>query len=245
MFSVVWYAFRPALRTVWAAIRARPMVFMTVALAVFLLNIILPPLVLSLVRKPWDYFTFNPWLSQLPKWLVSPEATIGRKLTFVWGLVVFWFAANGQADEPEWGFSVGVHDLFRWAFVAFVFGAYFALWFYARRQLLRRGQMWGSGGRGGFMGALLSTLGLSTAPCSVIGCGAPILPVLGLAFQGLTSGVLATLATLSRVANEVLLVGMSVIVLILGRFVSLDSGERHERTGARLEDSPTKAMPTG
>ncbi len=208
-----------ALGQIWCAIRARPKVFMAVALSVFALNLILPPLVLTLVRKPWDYFTFNPWLTQLPRWLVSPEATLARKVTFTWGLSLFWFIADSPYDAPEWGFAVGVNDIVRWLFVSALFGAYFALWVHARTQAAG-GRAWVGAGRGGTLGAFVSTLGLSTAPCSVMGCGAPVLPVLGLAFQGLTSGVLAGLSMLSQVANVVVQIGMSLVLLTMGWLMS-------------------------
>jgi hypothetical protein len=224
MRGAVWSAVRRALGSIWQAIRARPLVFVSVALAVCALNLILPLAILSVARKPWDYFSFNPWLSQLPGWLVSPEASWGRKVTFVQDLSVFWFTASSPYDAPEWGFAVGVRDLVRWAFVASLFGAYFALWFYARGR--RAGRGWGSGKPGGAAGALLSTLGLSTAPCSVMGCGAPVLPVVGLAFQGLSSSALVGLSTLSSVANLVVEIGMSLVVLGMGWLVGRDDAGR-------------------
>src|SRR5207244_13300776 len=51
---------------------------------------------------------------------------------------------------------------------------------------------------GGVVGAFASVLGLSTGPCSVVGCGAPVLPVVGLVFTGLSSGTLAVLSASSR-----------------------------------------------
>jgi hypothetical protein len=38
---------------------------------VFVLHVMLPPLVLAIARKPWTFFTFNPWLKRLPEYLVS------------------------------------------------------------------------------------------------------------------------------------------------------------------------------
>lgn len=230
--NAVW----SAVRQIWRAVRARPKVFVAVAASVFALNLFLPPLVLSLVRKPWDYSSFNPWLSQLPRWLVSPDATIWRKVTFLWDLALFWFIADSPYDAPEWGFAISVRDLVRWLFVSGLFGAYFALWVYARTQPAGAGA-WRGGGRGGALGAVVSTLGLSTAPCSVMGCGAPVLPVLGLAFQGLTSGVLAGLATLSNVANAVVQVGMSLVVLTMGRMIDLNQDAARQRDGTRPEET--------
>jgi hypothetical protein len=37
--------------------------FALVAAEVFWLDILVPPVVLSLARKPIDFFTFNPWLT--------------------------------------------------------------------------------------------------------------------------------------------------------------------------------------
>jgi hypothetical protein len=219
--------FRRVLRTVWGAIRARPGMFLGVALAVFLLDVFLPPVTLALVRKPWDHFSFNPWLSQLPAWVVSPEASLGRKLEFLSNVSLAWFIASSPYDAPEWGFSIDVRDLARWLFMAGAFGAYFALWSQARGRLARR-PGWRGGGRGGFTGALLSTLGLFTSPCSVAGCGVPVLPVLGLTLQGLTSGTLAALSTFSRVASMVVLVGVSLAVLALAWIVSRDQEGRPE-----------------
>ena len=54
---------------------------------------------------------------------------------------------------------------------------------------------------GGASGALASVLGVSTGGCTVMGCGAPMLPVVGLAFVGLSSGTLALLAELSQYAG--------------------------------------------
>lgn len=242
MFRGVYTAGRRAVGSVRAAIRARPLVFAGVAVAVCTLNLILPVAVLTLARKPWDYFSFNPWLSQLPHWLVSPDASWGRKLEFLQDLSLFWFIASSPYDAPEWGFAVGLRDLVRWAFVAFLFGAYFALWAHARGGRTRRG--WGRGRPGGVAGAILSTLGLSTAPCSVMGCGAPVLPVLGLALQGLSSSAFVGLATLSSVANVVVEVGMSLVVLGLGWLIGGDEAGRRA-AGGRGEGVRASAAPGG
>ena len=241
MRRAVWSAVGRAVGSIWDAVRARPLVFASVALAVFALNLVLPLAVLSFARKPWDYFSFNPWLSQLPGWLASPQASFDRKLTFLQNVSIFWFTASSPYDAPEWGFAVGLRDLVRWAFVASLFGAYFALWAYARTRGAG-GQ--GRGGRpGGVAGAVLSTLGLSTAPCSVMGCGAPVLPVVGLAFQGLSSSALVGLATLSSVANLAMEVGLSLVVLVLGWIVGRDRAGLRASAGVRLEGSHLDAVP--
>ncbi len=198
-----------------AAIRARWKIFLAVAAGVFTLDVFLPPLVLSLTRKPWDYFSFNPWLKRLPEYLLSSDATLQRKLQFLPNLALFWFSADGYFG-PEWGFTVTVSDLFRFIAMSLLFGAYFALWFYRRDRPSQLG--WGAktARQGGVVGALASTLGLSTGPCTVTGCGAPVIPVLGLAFTGLSSGTLVLLSELSKVSTVIVLVAMTLGVAYLG-----------------------------
>jgi hypothetical protein len=55
-----------ALRGAGAALAAHPGVFASVTLAVAALNVLAPVAILSAVRKPLDYYTFNPWLKRLP-----------------------------------------------------------------------------------------------------------------------------------------------------------------------------------
>ena len=49
-----------------------------------------------------------------------------------------------------------------------------------------------------------------------MGCGAPVIPVVGLAFVGLSSGTLKWLSELSTVGTAVVLAGMALGVLYLG-----------------------------
>jgi hypothetical protein len=200
---------------IWAAVRARPAVFAGVAALVFLLDIFLPPLVLSLARKPVDYFTFNPWLSRLPEFLASGQVPLERKIEFIPNLALFWFTADGQM-APEWGFAVTVSDLGRFLLTSLLFGAYFALWFYRRDVLAASG--WGARAarRGGAVGAFASTLGLTTGPCTVTGCGAPVMPVVGLAFAGLSSGTIKWMSELSTLAVWVVLGGLALGIAYLG-----------------------------
>src|SRR5256885_13641038 len=80
------------------AIRRRAVVFVLVVAAIAALNLVLPPLVLSVARKPYDYFSINPWLHNLPSWLASGEATASRKVDFVWNVAVLWFVAPRGDD---------------------------------------------------------------------------------------------------------------------------------------------------
>ncbi len=231
-----------ALGATWRAIRARPGLFLGIAAAVILLDLFLPLAVLSVFRKPWDHFSFNPWLVHAPAWALSPHETLARKWEFLSDVSLFWFIASSPYDAAEWGFSVGLRDLGRWLYMAGLFGAYFALWFYARGTLGGWGRAWRGGGRGGFAGAALSTLGLATSPCSVAGCGLPILPVMGLAVQGATSGTLAALTTFSHLATLVVLVGMTLAVVALGWAVHL-RGQPGGAVGSR--NVTQKGLTTG
>jgi len=49
-----------ALRGVGRAVGSRPWLFISVALGVFALDILVPPLVLSIARQPVTSFTVNP-----------------------------------------------------------------------------------------------------------------------------------------------------------------------------------------
>jgi hypothetical protein len=192
-------------------------------MGLFALHLLLPLLVLSLFRKPWDYFTFNPWLWKLPQYLASSAVPMQRKLEFLPNLALFWFSADSPYGGVEWGFAVDVRGLARIIFTSLLLGAYVALWVACRSRPPRGG--WGARAsrHGGLGGALASVLGLSTGPCSVMGCGAPVLPVVALAFTGLSSGTLAWLAQLSSLATAAVLGAMTLGVLYLGWRVDADS----------------------
>jgi hypothetical protein len=70
-------------------------------------------------------------------------------------------------------------------------------------------------GQGGLLGAAGSVLGLASGGCTVMGCGAPVIPVVGLAFVGLTSTTLAWLAHASTVATAAVIAGMTLGILYL------------------------------
>jgi hypothetical protein len=197
------------------AVKSRWKLFAAVALGILFLDIFLPPLLLSIARKPVTSFTLNPWLKNLPEFVVSAQVPLSRKLEFLPKLALFWFVSAGSI-EPEWGFAVTVTDLVRFIVMALLFGAYFALWVYRRDALAAHG--WGAetSKQGGVVGALVTTLGLSTGPCTVTGCGAPVIPVLGLAFAGLSSGTIKWMSELSTLAAAVVMAGVAAGVLYLG-----------------------------
>jgi hypothetical protein len=199
-----------ALRGAGAALAAHPGIFASVTLAVAALNVLAPVAILSAVRKPLDYYSFNPWLKRLPEYLASDEATLGEKLTKLPDLALFWFSAGSSYGGAEWGYAVDVTDAARILLFSALFGLYFTLW--------RRYRDSAPGGaralrRGGIAGAAGTLAGIATGACSVSGCGAPVLPVLGLAFVGLESGTLHFLAQSSRVATIAL---FAVLILAVG-----------------------------
>ncbi len=224
-----WTHGRRVLRATIGAIRARAGLFVLILAAIVTLNLLVPPLVLSAVRKPYDYFSINPWLHNIPSWLRSGEATAGRKVSFLWDAAVLWFVASGQYDEAEWGFTVTVRDFARWILMGVLFGAYFTLWLQRRAQLKISGvAARGRGSHGGVLGALLSTLGFTTMPCSVVGCGAPVLPVVGLALTGLSSGTIALLSGTSRFLVWIVMTGVAVGTVVLAGQVATGEIRRSE-----------------
>jgi hypothetical protein len=207
-----------ALRGVWTALSAHPGVFASVTLAVVALNVIAPVAILSAVRKPLDFYTFNPWLKRLPEYLASDEAALGEKLAKLPDLALFWFSAGSSYGGAEWGFAVDVTDLGRILLISALFGLYFALWRRYRDLASTKAEALH---RGGLAGAAATVFGVSTGACSVSGCGAPVLPVLGLAFVGLESGTLHFLAQSSRFATPALFAVVLLAVGYLGWKVTL------------------------
>src|SRR2546425_12597761 len=172
-----------ALRGLGAAVRSRPLPFCAIALGVFALDLLVPPLVLTVARKPVTAFTINPLLPTLPGYLVSGPGSLGERLAKAWSLALFWFSSDNSFGL-EWGFAVTTADLARLALMSLLVALYFALWMERRARFAV--VPWGrrAGGTGGVLGALGGVLGLSTGGCTVMGCGAPLLPVIGLALVG-------------------------------------------------------------
>jgi hypothetical protein len=186
------------LRAAWRALVAHPALFAAVTLGVATLNVVAPVVVLSAVRKPLDYYTINPWLRRLPEYLASDDTAWGEKLSKLSDLALFWFSAGSSYGGAEWGFAVDVKDAARILLISALFGLYFALW---RRYRDLKAESLDALRRGGVAGAAATLVGVSTGACSVTGCGAPVLPVLALAFVGLESGTLHFLAQASRFAT--------------------------------------------
>lgn len=199
-----------------AAIRARPATFGAVTLGISVLNVALPVAVLSIARKPVDAFMFNPWLSRLPEYLTGSQDPLARKLEFLSSMALGWFIANNPIEGVEWGFIVDVPSLARFVLTALLFGAFYVLWLYRRDQMRISGWETSAVRYGGAGGALTSVAGFSTGACSVMGCGVPVLPVVGLALTGVSSGTLTFLMQLSRVATAVVMIAMTAAVAWFG-----------------------------
>jgi hypothetical protein len=208
-------AIAQTLRGISAAMRGRARLVWGVTAAVSVFNLVAPVVILSVARRPLDFFTFNPWLSRLPGYLVSDEPLM-KKLSFVSNMAIAWVSADNKVEGIDWGFIVDVPTLVRIFLTSLVFGAYFAVWSYRKRQ----GEACGAGFRAarpaGVAGAMTSIFGLTTGPCTLAGCGVPVLPVVGLAFTGLSSGTLTLLTTLSRISIAVVLAAMSLAVVWFG-----------------------------
>jgi len=215
----IWQTSGRIVRGIAAGLRARSGVFLAVAAGVLALEILLPPAVLSAARRPADYFTFNPWLPELPRFLSASEISWDRKLDFLQNLALFWFSADSPFGGTDWGFAVTVGDLLRFLLMSLLFAGYFALlaYYWDRTGTALRNP--GRGRQGGVFGILTSVLGFSTGGCTVVGCGAPVIPVVGLAFAGLSSGTLAVLAELSRAATAFVLIAVALGVAYLGWMV--------------------------
>ena len=203
-----------ALRGMGRAVGSRPWLFVWVALGVFALDLLVPPLVLSIARKPVTSFTVNPLLSTLPGYLASGPGVFAERLAKAWGLALFWFSSDGQFGI-EWGFAVTPADLARFVFMSLLVAAYFALWLERRARVAT---VWGAraGRSGGVLGALGGIFGLTTGGCTVMGCGAPVLPVIGLAFAGLSSTTIKWMSDLSTMGTTAVLVGLGSAVLWMG-----------------------------
>src|SRR5256885_9717584 len=182
-------------RGISAAVRSRAGVLAGVAVAVAVFNLIAPVALLSLVRRPADFFTFNPWLRRLPDYLGSSEA-LSAKLSFVSHLTIAWASADGP-EGIDWGFIIDVPTIARIVCTALVFGAYFALWSYGRNKpQTTQPRISGAARPAGVLGVMTGTFGLTVGPCSLAGCGSPVLPLLGLAFTGLPGSTPSLFATL-------------------------------------------------
>ena len=206
---------RTALSGIGRALRRRQAVFWLVTVVVFAMHVAVPPIVLSLARKPADYVTWNPWLKRLPDFVISGPGSLRQRLDKVWDLALFWFSSD-NAFGIEWGFAVTTADLARFAVMSLLIGAYFALWWHLREQASASRWRVRATGQGGAVGALASVCGLATGGCTVMGCGAPVIPVVGLAFAGLSSGTLKWMSNLSTVGTAAAMTFMTLGVLYLG-----------------------------
>ena len=213
-------AIAQTLRGIGVGLRSGKRVVLTVTAAVFAFNLVAPVAILSLARRPPDFFTFNPWLSRLPEYLASEEP-LAKKLSFLSQMAIAWVSADNKVEGIDWGFIVDVPTLARIVLASLVFGAYFALWSYRRRQ----GAGLKAARPAGVAGAVTSVFGLTTGPCTLAGCGVPVLPVVGLAFTGLSTATLTMLTMLSRLSFVVILSLMGLAVVWFGWRIGQPPGE--------------------
>src|SRR5438132_8743307 len=171
-----------ALRGAWTALAAHPIVFASVTLAVAALNVVAPVAILSAVRKPFDFYTFNPWLKRLPEYVASDDAPLVEKLAKLPDLALFWVSAGSTYGGAEWGFAVDVTDVGRILLVSALFGLYFALWRRYRDLALGGGAR--ALRRGGLAAAAVTVFGMSTGACSGTGCRCPASALLGRSVGG-------------------------------------------------------------
>ncbi len=206
-------------RGIGAALRSRWGVVLAAAAAVAAFNLVAPVAILSVTRRPPDFFTFNPWLPRLPDYVASDQP-LQDKASFLSNMAIAWVSADnkdsGGVEGVDWSFIVDVPMLGRILLTSLVFGSYFALWSYWRREGRACGLSAKAARPAGVAGAVTSVLGLTTGPCTLAGCGAPVLPIVGLAFSGLSSGTLAIFSALSRIGVASILAAMALAVLWLG-----------------------------
>ena len=171
-----------------AAISARPTVFAAVSLSVFILNVLLPrsffpsPASPGIISRSILGFrncrstsaqAMSPFKASLSFFPSRPVLVQRQRSNWVCGMGIHC----GRQRPVE----VRLHLLHRRVRIlrsGFIIGI----------RWLQCGWTGENSRRFGIAGALMSILGLSTGPCSVMGCGAPVLPVIGLAFVGLSSG---------------------------------------------------------
>src|SRR3989441_11947287 len=159
-------AIAQTLRGIGVGLRSGKRVVFAVTAAVFAFNLVAPVAILSLARRPPDFFTFNPWLSRLPEYLASEEP-LAKKLSFLSQMAIAWVSADNKVEGIDWGFIVDVPTLARIVLASLVFGAYFALWSYRRPQ----GAGLEAARPAGVPGAGTSPSGRTAAPPTVAGRG--------------------------------------------------------------------------
>src|SRR5207244_8670646 len=75
-------AIAQTLRGIGVGLRSGKRVVFAVTGAVFVFNLVAPVAILSVARRPPDFFSFNPWLSRLPEY-VACEEPLAKKISFL------------------------------------------------------------------------------------------------------------------------------------------------------------------
>ena len=207
---------RTIVRGVMVACKTKLRIFVLVFSIMFALYFFLPPLMLSLLRQPADAALFNPWIMKLPAWLMSGDATLSRKLSFLYDFALFWFVASTHDDAGvSWFFVISVSDILRYLFLSGIFAVYFSVWSY-RRSTAACNVSVKQGGRMGMSGGVLSALGAVGGSCTI--CGGPALPLIGFVIAGGDASLTAvnSFLWLSDVLVLALPLTLFVVVLYLG-----------------------------
>src|SRR3989475_12073697 len=98
-------AIAQTLRGIGVGLRSGKRVVLTVTAAVFAFNLVAPVAILSLARRPPDFFTFNPWLSRLPEYLASEEP-LAKKLSFLSQVPIAWVSEDNKVEGIDCEFIV-------------------------------------------------------------------------------------------------------------------------------------------
>jgi hypothetical protein len=227
-------------RGIWAALRARPKILLVATAAVAVFNFAAPVAILSIAKRPPNFATFNPWLPRLPQYLASDDVPWSKKVAFVSDMAIGWISAD-DGTEVDWGVVLDVPTLGRILLTSLVFGTYFAVWSYRKRVQQACGVGAKAARPAGIAGAVTSVFGLTTGPCTLAGCGVPVLPIVGVAFTGLSSAQMTLLTTLSRVSYAIVLGAMAIAVLWLGYRAGSGAGVPSERSVAPLSPHPARS----
>src|SRR5205085_7363950 len=153
------------------------------------------------------------------------QEPLSNKLSFLSNMALAWLSSDNGGEGIEWGFIVDVPTVVRILLTSLVFGSYFALWSYRRALGAACAPGFRAARPAGVAGALTSVFGLTTGPCTLAGCGVPVLPIVGLAFTGLSSGTLTMLTMLSRLSFVVILSLMGLAVVWFGWRIGQPAGE--------------------
>ncbi len=193
---------RNVMRGILTSIGRKKKIFALVSLSIFTIYFFLPAVLLSIITAPVSNAMVNPWLPNLPSYLLRGNQPLWMRLTFFYNLAWIWFFADriGGYGATAWFFPVATKDMIGYVTAALIFGAYFSAWTYRKDLGMKLGCSPRSPakglhtGRQGVFGGFLSGLAIVAGPMSAgcVACGASALPVLGYVFVGTTASAAAS-----------------------------------------------------